>query len=69
VSIAAQVFTPSRRVGSGVIAALVGLLLLYVVGLDQGVLLSALQGDIAFDQNLIHEFVHDARHSAGFPCH
>ena len=41
----------------------------YVVGLDQGWLLSLVQGGVAFDQNLIHELVHDARHVAGFPCH
>ncbi|MDP2660381.1 MAG: CbtB-domain containing protein [Dehalococcoidia bacterium] len=28
-----------------------------------------IQGKIAFDQNIIHEVVHDARHAAGFPCH
>jgi hypothetical protein len=66
----AHVFAPTgRRQTAGLIAAAVGLLLLYVVGLDQGLLLSAFQGDLAFDQNLIHEFVHDARHTAGFPCH
>ncbi|MFN0070581.1 MAG: CbtB-domain containing protein [Chloroflexota bacterium] len=42
---------------------------LYVLGLDQGLLLSLFQGELAFDQNLIHELVHDARHAAGFPCH
>jgi hypothetical protein len=43
--------------------------LLYMVGLDQGLLLSFVEGKIRLDQNLIHEFVHDARHSAAFPCH
>jgi cobalt transporter subunit CbtB len=46
-----------------------GLLMLYLVGLDQGLLLSVFEGSVAFDQNLIHEFVHDARHAAAFPCH
>lgn len=46
-----------------------GTLLLYVLALDQGFLLSIVQGAAAFDVNLIHEFLHDARHSAGFPCH
>ena len=46
-----------------------GLALLFVVGLDQGQLLSVVQGSAAFDMNVIHEFVHDARHAAGFPCH
>jgi cobalt transporter subunit CbtB len=47
----------------------VALLALYVLALDQGLLLSLVQGPVAFDMNLIHEFVHDARHAAGFPCH
>lgn len=50
-------------------AVLVGALGLYVVALDQGLLLSLVQGEIAFDMNLLHEVVHDARHTAGFPCH
>jgi cobalt transporter subunit CbtB len=41
----------------------------YVLALDQGWLLSLVQGARAFDLNLIHEAVHDARHVAGFPCH
>lgn len=49
--------------------ALLGLFMLYVLALDQGYLLSWVQGPAAFDVNLIHEFVHDARHTAGFPCH
>jgi cobalt transporter subunit CbtB len=43
--------------------------MLYTLALDQGLLLSWAQGPAAFDMNLIHEFVHDARHAAGFPCH
>ena len=43
--------------------------LLYVLAVDQGALLSLVQGSAAFDQNFIHELVHDARHAAGFPCH
>jgi hypothetical protein len=47
-------------------AAIVGF---YVLALDQGWLLSLVQGDRAFALNFIHEAVHDARHVAGFPCH
>jgi len=46
-----------------------GLSALYLLALDQGFFLSLFQGDIAFDMNLLHELVHDARHVAGFPCH
>jgi cobalt transporter subunit CbtB len=51
----------------GVAAA--GIAVLYLLAVDQGLLLSAIQGSAAFDQNFIHELVHDARHAAGFPCH
>ncbi len=52
-----------------VVAVLLGLFALYLLVLDQGLFLSLFQGDIAFDRNLLHELVHDARHVAGFPCH
>ena len=39
------------------------LLVLYVVGLDQGA--TSLLGD----NTGIHEFLHDARHLLGYPCH
>jgi hypothetical protein len=56
---------------SGALLGLFGLALFvfYVLALDQGWLLSLVQGARAFDLNLIHEAVHDARHVAGFPCH
>jgi Probable cobalt transporter subunit (CbtB) len=42
---------------------LAGLLVLYLVGVDQGA--TSILGSDAH----IHEFVHDARHLLGFPCH
>jgi hypothetical protein len=50
-------------------AVALGVFALYLLALDQGFFLSLFQGDIAFDMNLLHELVHDARHVAGFPCH
>jgi hypothetical protein len=50
-------------------ATALGVFALYLLALDQGFFLSLFQGDIAFDMNLLHELVHDARHVAGFPCH
>jgi len=50
-------------------AVLFGLVAFYLLALDQGLFLSLFQGDVAFDMNLLHELVHDARHVAGFPCH
>lgn len=57
------------RYGPQILVAGLGAFALYVLGLDQGILLSIVQGQVAFDQNLIHELVHDARHAAAFPCH
>jgi Probable cobalt transporter subunit (CbtB) len=55
---------------SGVSAALwltgtvfLALLVLYFVGCDQGAT------SIFGSDTHIHEFVHDARHLLGFPCH
>lgn len=54
----------------GVIAAMAIALLGYLVlSVDQGHLFSVVQGQAAFDTNMIHEFIHDARHAGGFPCH
>lgn len=39
------------------------LLALYFVGIDQGAV-SVFGGD-----SHVHEFMHDARHLLGFPCH
>ena len=50
-------------------AALLSLIAFYIVALDQGLLMSLAQGNVAFETNYIHELLHDARHAAGFPCH
>ena len=42
---------------------------LFVVGYDQGHLFSIIQGQQAFENLWMHEFYHDMRHAAGFPCH
>jgi hypothetical protein len=53
------------------VGILVGVLLfgIFMVGYDQGHLFSMAQGQQAFDTMWIHEFYHDMRHAAGFPCH
>jgi cobalt transporter subunit CbtB len=43
--------------------AFLALLVLYFVGMDQGAT------SVFGDNTAIHEFVHDARHLLGFPCH
>jgi len=39
------------------------LLVLYFVGMDQGAT------SVFGNNTYVHEFVHDARHLLGFPCH
>jgi Probable cobalt transporter subunit (CbtB) len=43
--------------------AFLALLVLYFVGLDQGAV------SVFGSDSHVHEFVHDARHLLGFPCH
>jgi cobalt transporter subunit CbtB len=42
---------------------------MFVVGYDQGHLLSVVFGEEAYTDMYIHELTHDMRHAAGFPCH
>ncbi len=42
---------------------------LFLVGFDQGHIFSLVYGEQAFEELYIHEFTHDMRHAAGFPCH
>lgn len=44
--------------------AFLALVLLYFVGIDQGA-----TSILGADNTYVHEFVHDARHLLGFPCH
>jgi hypothetical protein len=43
--------------------AVMAMLAYYVIGLDQGVT------SVFGNDTHVHEFVHDARHFLGFPCH
>jgi len=52
----------------GILLAIFGIGL-FVVGFDQGQLFSIVQGQPAFSDLYLHEFTHDMRHAAGFPCH
>lgn len=52
-----------------VVLGLVFALGLFVVGFDQGHILSIALGEQAFEDLYIHELTHDLRHAAGFPCH
>ena len=57
----------------GILAAIF-VLSMFIVGYDQGQLVQALAASMGIHLNhdqvmLIHEFNHDLRHAAGFPCH
>ena len=65
----AHVARPAGFPRAAVIAAALALVGLFVLAFDQGQTLALAQGDTAYQLNLIHELVHDARHAAGFPCH
>lgn len=59
------------RIPKIAIGILVGVQLfgMFIIGYDQGQLFSLVQGQKAFDDMWMHEFYHDLRHAAGFPCH
>jgi hypothetical protein len=45
------------------VTAFLALLVFYFVGMDQGAT------SVFGNNTYVHEFVHDARHLLGFPCH
>jgi Probable cobalt transporter subunit (CbtB) len=61
------------KVAIGILAAIF-VLSMFVAGYDQGQLVQALAAPMGIHLNhdqlmWIHEFNHDLRHAAGFPCH
>jgi len=63
----------SPKIALGILAAIM-LLGMFVVGYDQGQMAQALLAPFGIHPNhgqlmLLHEFNHDLRHAAGFPCH
>ena len=52
----------SRIVPWAVFAFAIAMVLIYFFGVEQGAL-------SVFSGSYVHEFVHDARHLAGLPCH
>ena len=61
---AVPVVVPNARAALLLVStAVVALALYYFIGVDQGVT-SVFGNDMH-----VHEFVHDARHFLGFPCH
>lgn len=58
----------TSKIAMGFLAAIV-VFGIFVVGYDQGHIFSIVQGSDAFNIKYLHEFAHDIRHAAGFPCH
>jgi hypothetical protein len=56
------------KIAIGVLLAIL-LFGMFIIGYDQGQLFSIVEGQQAFDDMWMHEFYHDLRHAAGFPCH
>ncbi|MDA4106560.1 CbtB domain-containing protein [Mycolicibacterium holsaticum] len=56
-------FSAAKAVAWLTLTAFFALLVIYFVGMDQGAT------SVFGNNTLIHEFVHDARHLLGFPCH
>lgn len=61
-SVAGPVVSPGELLPYAVFAGVLLSLLIYFVGAEEGA--ASLIGGSA-----VHEFVHDARHLLGFPCH
>ena len=57
--------TATNLAGAGwlSVTVLLALITLYFVGLDQGA------SSVFGSNTAVHEFMHDARHLLGFPCH
>jgi hypothetical protein len=66
-----QILKESSGLPKIAIGVLLAILLfgMFIIGYDQGQLFSLVEGQKAFDDMWMHEFYHDLRHAAGFPCH
>lgn len=74
-SVSNQITKTSTGVPGVAVGVLLGVLAfgIFIVGFDQGEMLGftvpadGSEGDLG--TNWAHEFYHDMRHAAGFPCH
>lgn len=66
-----QVAKEANKIPKIAVGILLGVMLfgLFIVGYDQGHFFSLFIGNDAFESLWMHEFYHDMRHAAGFPCH
>ena len=66
-----QITIQTSKVPKIAAGLLLGILVfgMFMVGYDQGNLFSIAQGERAYEDLWMHEFYHDMRNAAGFPCH
>jgi hypothetical protein len=66
-----QITIQTTKVPKLPVGLLLGILVfgMFMVGYDQGHLFSVAQGEQAYEDLWMHEFYHDMKHAAGFPCH
>jgi hypothetical protein len=59
------------RVPKVAVGVLLGIMVfgIFMVGFDQGQIFAVAEGETAYENMWMHEFYHDMRHAAGFPCH
>jgi putative cobalt transporter subunit CbtB len=74
--ISRQISKEGSEVPKIAVGILLGILVfgMFAVGYDQGQLAEAFLGSIGIHPShtqlmMLHEFNHDLRHAAGFPCH
>jgi Na+/H+ antiporter NhaC len=61
-AVTGPIVSPGELLPYAIFAGILFMLLVYFVGAEEGAA-SAVSG------SYVHEFVHDARHLLGFPCH
>jgi hypothetical protein len=66
-----QLTKEATKVPKLAVGLLLGILVfgMFMVGHNQEHLFSIAQGEQAYKDLWMHEFYHDMRHAAGFPCH
>jgi hypothetical protein len=70
-SVVRNVTSAVAKVPKIAIGVLLGVMVfgIFMVGFDQGQLFAIAEGESAYENMWMHEFYHDMRHAAGFPCH
>ena len=70
-SVVKNIVRSVTKVPKVAVGVLLGIMVfgIFMVGFDQGHIFAMAEGESAFENMWMHEFYHDMRHAAGFPCH